>query len=266
MGDKEENGKGENVKLATETLQQLGLKEYEAKVFVALCRVPMSTAKRVSELSGVPRPRVYDAIRILEARGLVEVEHSSPKKFRSISLDEATKILQERYDDRIDRLRGALNEVEEVDADEKGQEHEVWSMSDTKSIDGRAKEMVEEAEREIIFAVGTRHLLNQTVVGSLKQVDDEVELLVGVPPGLRDRVREEVGVEGVRILNSDLSWLGGESDASDDEPVVGRLVLVDREKVLVSSFVADTMDEHAIFGTGFGNGLVTVARNLMTKK
>ena len=137
---------GESAKLATEKLQQLGLKEYEARVFVALCRVPMSTAKRVSELSEVPRPRVYDAIRILEARGLVEVEHSSPKKFRAIPLEEATKVLQERYDDRIKKLQEALSEMEEVEAEEKEPTREVWSMSDKTSIDNRTKEMVENAD------------------------------------------------------------------------------------------------------------------------
>jgi len=256
-----EDEPGESVKLATEKLQQLGLKEYEARVFVALCRVPMSTAKRVSELSEVPRPRVYDAIRILEARGLVEVEHSSPKKFRAIPLEEAMKVLQERYDDRIEKLQEALSEMEEVEAEEKETAREVWSMSDRTSIDNRTKEMVENADEEVFFVVGDGKLLSDTVVESLRNVDGEVRLYVGVPTeGTRSRLRDEL--DDADMIGSDIDWLNNE--VGDDEPMVGRVVLADREKVLVSSFVTGTTEEHAIFGKGFGNGLVTIARRVIS--
>ena len=37
------------------------------------------TAKEIYNISEVPRTRVYDAIRVLEAEGLVEVQHSRPQ-------------------------------------------------------------------------------------------------------------------------------------------------------------------------------------------
>ena len=60
---------------AVTALQELGLKEYEAQCFVGLSRLPSGTAKQLSEITDVPRTRVYDAIRLLEAQGLVEVQH-----------------------------------------------------------------------------------------------------------------------------------------------------------------------------------------------
>ena len=48
-------------------LQQLGLKEYEARCFVGLSQLSSGTAKQLSESTEVPRTRVYDAIRVLEA-------------------------------------------------------------------------------------------------------------------------------------------------------------------------------------------------------
>ena len=64
---------------AIEVLQQLGLKEYEARCFVGLTRLTSGTAKQLSEQTEVPRTRVYDAIRMLEAQRLVEIQHSSPQ-------------------------------------------------------------------------------------------------------------------------------------------------------------------------------------------
>lgn len=66
---------------AVQGLEHLGLKEYEAKSFVALTRLPSGTAEDISKISDVPRTRVYDAVRVLEAKGLVEVQHSNPSSF-----------------------------------------------------------------------------------------------------------------------------------------------------------------------------------------
>src|SRR6056297_1889828 len=101
---------------ATEVLQQLGLKEYEARCFVGLSLISSGTAKQLSEITDVPRTRVYDAVRVLEAQGLVEVQHSSPQKFRAVSLDEATETLRDQYEARVDRLTSALERTEQVDS------------------------------------------------------------------------------------------------------------------------------------------------------
>jgi sugar-specific transcriptional regulator TrmB len=93
-------------------LQQLGLKEYEAKSFVALVRLPRETAKEISEISEVPRTRVYDAVRVLESKGLVEVQHSSPQRFRAVSIDEAIETLHREYEDRTESLRESLRDID----------------------------------------------------------------------------------------------------------------------------------------------------------
>ncbi|WP_240334713.1 TrmB family transcriptional regulator [Halorussus sp. MSC15.2] len=76
---------------AARLLQQLGLKEYEAKCFVVLTRKGTATAKQISEITDVPRTRVYDAIRVSEAQGLVEIQHTNPRQYRAVPLEEATR-------------------------------------------------------------------------------------------------------------------------------------------------------------------------------
>ena len=63
---------------------------------------------------------------------------------------------------------------------------------------------------------------------------------------------------------SGLEWLHGE-DATENETAIGRLLLIDRSTILVSSLMPDTKDEQAIFGEGFENGLVVIARRLMAQ-
>ena len=48
-------------------------------------------------------------IRLLEAQGLVEVQHSSPQRFRAVALEAATETLRDQYEARVDRLANALD-------------------------------------------------------------------------------------------------------------------------------------------------------------
>lgn len=70
---------------AIEQLEQFGLSAYAARTFVALVTLGTGTAKDVSQVSDVPRTRVYDAIDELHDRGLVDVQQSSPQEFWAIS-------------------------------------------------------------------------------------------------------------------------------------------------------------------------------------
>jgi len=94
-----------NLERALELLQQLGLKEYESQAFVALSRPPAWTAKQISEISDVPT-RVYDAVRVLETKGLVEVQHTNPQQFRAVSIASSIETLRNEYDSRVESLRG----------------------------------------------------------------------------------------------------------------------------------------------------------------
>jgi len=141
---------------AVEVLQQLGLKEYEAKCFVGLSRLSTGTAKQLSEITDVPRTRVYDAIRLLEAQGLVEIQHSSPQQFRAVPLEEATDTLRDQYEARVERLANALEQAEPVEpADDEEPVQEVWSMSGTTAIANRSNKLITDASEEVVLVVGT---------------------------------------------------------------------------------------------------------------
>jgi sugar-specific transcriptional regulator TrmB len=253
----------EHVDEAVEIIQQLGLKEYEARCFVGLTRLETGTAKKLSDITEVPRTRVYDAIRVLEAQGLVEVQHSNPQRFRAVSLEEATATLRDQYDDRVDRLQHALASVDSVDDAEEAPIQQVWSLSGRDGVENRANQLIDEAADEVVLVVGDEALLTDDLVQTLDGVDSHVDLLVGaLTASLEDRIQDSV--PDATTFISGLEWLHGEDD-SEDETAIGRLLLVDRSTFLVSSIVPETREEQAIFGEGFGNGLVVIARRLMAQ-
>jgi len=252
-----------NLEEAIEVLQQLGLKEYEARCFVGLSRLETGTAKQLSEITEVPRTRVYDAIRVLEAQGLVEIQHSSPQQFRAVSLDEATETLRDQYEARVQRLHDALDPVEIIDFEDDSPIQQVWSMTGQTAIENRTNQLVTEATDEVVLVIGDESLLTPDLVDVLNEVGNGVNLVIGaLTESIQDRIQDEV--PGATTFVSGLEWLHGE-DATSDDTAIGRLLLIDRSTILVSSIMPETKEEQAIFGEGFGNGLVVIARRLMAQ-
>jgi len=253
----------DRIEEAIEVLQQLGLKEYEARCFVGLSRLNTGTAKRLSEMTEVPRTRVYDAIRVLEAQGLVEIQHSSPQQFRAVPLSEATETLRDQYEDRVERLQDALDTIETVDEEEESPVQEVWAMSGRDGIENRTDQLIAEAESEIVLVIGDESLLTDDLVDTLNAITDETDLVIGaLTESLQAHIQSAVPQATTFI--SGLEWLHGD-DTTEDETAIGRLLLVDRSVILVSSITHQTKEEQAVFGTGFENGLVVVARRLMAQ-
>ncbi len=253
-----------------ELLQQLGLKEYEAKAFVALARLPHGTAKEISEVSEVPRTRVYDAIRVLETKGLVEIQHSSPQQFRSVSIDEAVDTLRDEYEERIGSLRSALAGVDQAAIESDSDvSHEVWSLSGRTAITNRTQGIVESATDEVVVVFGAEDVYTDEIGRHLRNATERgAEVIVGTfTEALRDRVRD--AVPDAEVFVSGLDWLEGlKAVDSDDDTEISRLLLVDRSTILVgtqtATTVGDDVEERAVFGRGFDNGLVVIARRLMS--
>jgi sugar-specific transcriptional regulator TrmB len=251
-----------------ELLQELGLKEYEAKSFVALARRESRTAKEIAETSAVPRTRVYDAVRVLESKGLVEIQHSSPQQFRAVAIDEAVDTLLTEYERRTDALRDALRGLDPVEGDDASTDvtHEVWSLSGRSGIQSRTNRMVERAEREVVLVVGDAETFTPELVASLEAARERgVTLLLGaVSTELAGAVGD--AFPSVDVFVSGLEWLNAPT-SSDDRTTVNRLLLVDRESILVSSVGESPQGhkngEHAVFGRGFDNGFVAITRRLM---
>ncbi|SMO54183.1 TrmB family transcriptional regulator [Halorubrum cibi] len=253
----------ENVEEAIEVLQQLGLKEYEARCFVGLARLNTGTAKRLSEITEVPRTRVYDAIRVLEAQGLVEVQHSSPQQFRAVPLEEVTGAFRDQYEERVERLYDALDTVDLVVEEDDRTVQQIWSMTGRDAIESRTDQLIEKATEEVVFIIGDESLFTENLIDTLNEVSSRVDVLIGIlSESFQERV--QAAVPNATTFVSGLEWLRSEN-TTGDETSIGRLLLVDRSMILVSSIISESGEERAIYGEGFGNGLVVISRRLMSQ-
>ena len=107
------------------SLRDLGLSEYEARVYRALLDTGPTTAKELSRASEVPMGRIYDVLASIETHGLVRAQTASrPKKYVAVEPDTAlSRLLEDRrreldakadqYEEIVDDLIGELDATDQ---------------------------------------------------------------------------------------------------------------------------------------------------------
>lgn len=95
-------------------LASLGLSQYESKCFLAAVQTGPATINQIGIVAGVPRTKVYGAVRKLVERGLLEQSEDDPKVFIAHSPKDVLIPLLEKEDKRIKLGIEALTELEVI--------------------------------------------------------------------------------------------------------------------------------------------------------
>ncbi|WP_247002096.1 TrmB family transcriptional regulator [Halosolutus gelatinilyticus] len=224
---------------AVDAFERLGLTSYEAKVFIALHRLGSGTARDVASVADVPRSQVYSVAESLEERGLLEVQQSSPIRYRPVSIEEARETLERRFERERERAFDYVDTVKRESATEETQEA-IWTIRGRERIDDRVVDIVSNADRRLIFGTRLPELLTDEIAAAL---EDRAETGVDVvafsgTEAVRDRFR---GVDGIEVARPP-------AHRRDDDRS-GRILIVDDDAILLS-VVDDDGSETAIWSSG----------------
>lgn len=99
----------ESTKKLISPLLELGLNKYEARVYLALVTEGTSTAKNISNVTGIPYGKVYEIINALANKGFTVLLPSKPMKCKAVSPKEAVKKTKERTEDKFDQLEKQIH-------------------------------------------------------------------------------------------------------------------------------------------------------------
>jgi sugar-specific transcriptional regulator TrmB len=86
--------------------ERFNLGEYEIDAYLAVLDHGRLTASEIADRADIPQPRVYDTVRSLSDRGLVELRESRPMKIIAIDPTEAFGDLESSLDELIEDLQG----------------------------------------------------------------------------------------------------------------------------------------------------------------
>ncbi|WP_267641183.1 TrmB family transcriptional regulator [Haloarchaeobius amylolyticus] len=227
-------------------LSRLGLTEYSARTYVALLRLGSATAREVSEISEVPRTKVYEEMERLRDRGLVDVQNGKPKQFVPLTKQATTARFRRLLERDINSLSAALDELETTRTEE--EPTGVWATTGTTTVDERLALVIEDAASNVRFCCRSEYASESVLTQLTAARERGVDLAVGtIGNTTTDRLEDRF---------ADAHHIGIHDDLVDDLPT--RLLLVDDEAALVAT--NDHDDEQAVWSTDPQNPLVVLTR------
>lgn len=212
-----------------DSLEDLGLSSYEARVYYTMLGLGFSTAREVSNQSDIPFGRIYDVLGSLEDKDLIEKQDSRPKKYAVKEPKFALNNLLIRKKKELDSLTTRARYLETHLASLYARDPEeglFWSVAiDQESIHRHLGKMYEAEEELILYANAQINLMS---AGSEK-IDDSIMPLIEL---------YERGVS-VRVL------IGGIANRTQLKPILTKLKKfpdLPTDPVRYTSVVTNTFD------------------------
>jgi sugar-specific transcriptional regulator TrmB len=242
---------------AVRALSSLGLTSYEAKCYVALLRLGGGTAREISDVSTVPRSRVYDAAKSLHEQGFVDIEYSNPRTYRPVSVDRALELISARRAKHERTLEEAVARLPGIDDDE--DDEGVWTVSGCDNVRDRESRLVGNATDRVV-AYACDGALGRPFLRELDNASErgaDVTLLVDGEVARRDATAE-LG-DGVTVLTPQRSVRPLRPDGGGDREYVARALCLDDEAAMVVSARENdgvgTSRESAVWSRDAGPGV-----------
>jgi len=180
---------------AVENLIQLGLKEYEAKIYVALVGLGEANVRRIHEASGVPRPRVYDILNALDEKGFIEIRQGSPLMYKAVRPDIVVSFLKKDLDTAA---RESVKTLDALSVDERQNFSPIWYVHSDWTILRNIERLAEGVSRQLIILCFNIETLIQ-FQGPITSIAKDHDVKVLFPEG---GAKEIVPPDGIRYFEA----------------------------------------------------------------
>ncbi len=132
--------------LIAELSGRLSLSEYERDAYLAVLEHGSLTASDLADHADIPQPRIYDTVRSLAERDLVELHESRPMRVVAIDPAEALADVRGAVDDLLDRLEDTYARPEPT-------EEVVSLVTSGAAIRRNVRDLIAAAEYELSLAL-----------------------------------------------------------------------------------------------------------------
>jgi len=140
-------------------LSELGLNKYEAQAYLALATEGASTAKNVSDITGIPYGKVYEVINSLVMKGFVMTLPTKPMRCKALSPADAINSAKKNLHKKLRTVENViLTEIEPLFAKNKNFTEPkgiFWILNGRAAINKKMEELGNSAKNHIhIIASG----------------------------------------------------------------------------------------------------------------
>ncbi len=186
-------------------LQDLGLTDYEIKVYLALLDNPASQASDVSRVAEVPVSKIYEVLANLEKKGWVESQQSTrPARYYPKSPSTALQAVRIRQERELKSNEEYLLQelMPRYSKKETQEKPEIWIVRGEYNILAKVQETIDRCKKEILVVVPSA--LNDVidlVIPALTEVKNSgvsVRMLLSVQVN-KDSLRKLASLSQVRL-------------------------------------------------------------------
>jgi len=191
-------------------LKELGLRGYEAKLYLTLIRFGPQTAKELSKNAKIPQNRVYDTTRELEDKGFLEVLTKKPNVFKAIKPEAAFQGEIEKKKKALSSFISAVNKLEriiKIPEEFVSKKERVWIVRGYKGYYNKIIELIKNAKKEILAKPGyfkASYLLSKLSQEAMKRGVD-VKIMFPITKDNIKRVENTYKLLKLNIRHCDLS-------------------------------------------------------------
>jgi HTH-type transcriptional regulator, sugar sensing transcriptional regulator len=104
-----------NIEKVINSLKSNGFTEYEAKIYLSLLKESPANGNMIANSSGVPGPKVYEALRKMQEKGYVFLaasgEKKSSKRYTPLPYKDLLQSLEEDFSENITVLSTTLEDI-----------------------------------------------------------------------------------------------------------------------------------------------------------
>ena len=164
-------------------LRELGLTEYESRIYMTLVDKGSSTAIELSRLTDVPYSRIYDVLGRLQTKGWIKTEKSKPTKYAPKPPIEAVRAAKLEIQTRIeDQEKLVVSDLQPIfERNWKSEKPEVYIVYGEDNVLSKIEESIQKAQKYVLIALptfGSREFSKfYPAIGRLRSSDVKVRLL-----------------------------------------------------------------------------------------
>jgi len=177
-------------------LKEMGLTEYESKIYLSLLEIGAVTASRISEHANIPYSKIYEALNSLEEKGWIETQSSRPRRYYPRSPTEALEAVKLRLESTMKNWeKSVLKELQPLyDKIEVREKPDIWILRGEFNIIMKLREMLENTKIELMIAAPhlAANFLDALVPTLKKLANTGVNLLVMVSRNVGDDLLHEI--------------------------------------------------------------------------
>lgn len=147
-----------------ERLTRLGFSLYEARTYIGLVINGTQTGYSLSNLTGVPQPKVYETLRRLAERGAVLQIADKPATYAAIPVEQLLDSLDTDFKQRLEHAKKDFERLLPKPAED--QREFIWKLNSLERSIVRARDAIASATKSVYLSgsASTLELLKEAIV------------------------------------------------------------------------------------------------------